>query len=307
MKRIFGILLIASLLSGCKNADLNSFTILSPSGAPACALYKLVDQDIVETATAATIPAHFLRADKDIIIFESLKGLQAIKNNNANYKFWFNVTGGNVFLIGLNKENGVLPTKEDNVVSFMKDSLPDLAFKKMYGDVVDTYLDDNSGCAAILKNGTYNGSKVDFLVIAEPVLTKILKTNPTYLNKYSEINLSKEYGNRFNVDPVIPQAAVFVNYERYLEKTNDFNALKNVIYENMDSSYSHPEEIVETMNKYDIATQTNKFGFTSSDIYDVQKDLRNGLGIIPKKYANFNILEFMNNVGVSIDFREYIL
>ncbi|MCX5775391.1 MAG: hypothetical protein NTV44_03390, partial [Firmicutes bacterium] len=95
IKNILGLPLVALLITACgtttssslsshssssENTDYD-FSIISPTGAPTAAFYQFASSDNFDTnSTATNVAAQFATTNYDVIVFDSLKGINQITN-----------------------------------------------------------------------------------------------------------------------------------------------------------------------------------------------------------------------------------
>ena len=134
--------------------------VVSPSGAPAVALYKFLgepEEKIEINSVASNVVAYLSpNSTKDIVIAPTNAGITAINKKNAPFKIAATITFGNFYLAATgNDANGQLDP-DDYVVAFQKDNVPDKIFKYVYADVNFTnlhYVDQASDAATCLITG----------------------------------------------------------------------------------------------------------------------------------------------------------
>jgi len=323
-KKLFGLLgitLVASL-SGCMNTYDDYRTILCPSGAPALSLIRSCKGNnyITFNKSVAQVGSQLLEDNYGAIVFDFYTGLKTIKNSqdkesrkHSSYKLWRIVTGGNLYILGLGEGKTTGPEAGDRVVSFGENSLPDLVFKKIYENTLSTFTIDYtsngvSDIAPIIISGQYNGSKVDYVLVAEPILTKAI--NATSIKHSNPISLSSLWGD------VIPQAGLFVHnkaYKAYAEyfnkwyKTYDANTKEAA---NPDKRNDIANFMNETWPKYE--DQVSKFGFDSSLVKSIQET--NGFALVSDgtwndgtKPSGVNLNSFFTRLGITEDFSDFIV
>ncbi len=305
MKRSFLILsaLLISTLTSCHastniyNEKLN-YKLLMPVGAPALPLYMeiLMEDNVETTSTPATITAEFSNENYDFLVFDSTQVVNILKQQeNPLYEFKLMLTGGNFHLLGFNKESDSLPNEGENIYSFQKAGTANKMFVNIYGDIIpeENYFDAVGNLQTELlkldSNFSIDGENIDWAVISEPQLTNLMtkwSQNGIDTSKILDINLQKAFkeanSDKYTYD-YVPQAALFVRKE-YEEENEE--VVKKVI-ERIDNAVNDvindPENVAETIDEKftDQNEQTSKFGFNSTLIKNVQKDGKNGFGIVP--------------------------
>ena len=105
-KKLIFLPLIGLMLSSCGDKPLNEIKVITPSGAPALAFYDQgLNPNLTIDSTPTNVAAQLQKNEYDVVIFDSINGLKSLKkNNNTNYALGRIITGGNFFLVGINKE-----------------------------------------------------------------------------------------------------------------------------------------------------------------------------------------------------------
>jgi len=302
MKKIFIPILLVLSLTSCSHGSQSQsaifskkdIKIVSPSGAPCLALYNYISSNQVTVNTVpANVMAQLLTNNYDVIVSEFYNGLKSVNKNNADYFLARIITGGNLYLVGINKNSGDSPKEGDYVVSFNQNSIPDLTYKAIYGQMGATveYVASNSEIIPVLKNGTHAGNKVDYVVIAEPALTTVMKS----LNNdvYTFVSLREQYGEKFNDDPYIPQAGLFINKTQYNRYKAIFDSFIDDLVNDIDIAISDPVKVKEKMDFYTLDEQKILFSFNSNIMMDIQQS--NGFGLVGSK-TKIDIDNFLKNI-----------
>ncbi len=313
MKHKFSLLLslITLVCSSCGNspARLSQLKLISPNGAPCLALYNFAKNGNLEINTNPALVGGQLQADNyDMVVFDFSKGLESLSRNHGHYKLAKILTGGNLYLVGINKdESKKEPKSGDLVVSFGEGLIPDLTFKQIYNDrgIDVRYVQGVSDIAPILKSGKFQTEEVDYVVIAEPLLSKLMKDLDQ--SHYTIISLRDKWGEVKQTSPIIPQAGLFVNMNSYQKNETVFNDYLKQINADIDVAINEPIKVKQIMEeKGDASDQEKIFGFTAEQVYEVQKDGRNGFALVGNSQT-IDINDFFLKIGQSVDYSEYIL
>jgi len=301
MKKI-NILLSIFLLSSCSSIKetTSSLRIVCPTGAPAIAFYNEAKNPNFETNS---VPSNIIAmmsddSNKDIIVIDTVSGIKAI-NNGVNYKIAASITFGNFYIASTgNDENNTMDV-DDKIVLFGKNQNPDYLFHYIYGTAYDSAIEwvgnvqDAAKCIKLGKN-LATGSTIDYVFIAEPVLTNV-KTESTTI--YA--NIQEEYAKKSGGLQMI-QASVFVNnksskeaVDKYLEKLeNDINAIKtdkNVVKNGMDL-ISEEEQASIYGIKSSIAMNTiDKLGLDYKKAIDNKEAIDNFIELFGENKTNEEI------------------
>ena len=105
-----------------------------PSGAPAIAFYKHLNDAKLDINAAETVVAYLSsNSSKDVVVAPTNAGIAAI-NKGVNFKLAATITFGNFFLMATgNDDDGVL-NEGDKVLAFQENGVPGKIFTYVYGD-----------------------------------------------------------------------------------------------------------------------------------------------------------------------------
>ena len=228
MKKLFipmTILLATGSLMGCNNSetpvDYSDLKIACPSGAPALALYDIYNAGNVEIVGNATNIASFLseNSEKDIVFAPTNLVVSDALKNGAPYKLAAVVTAGNFFLAATGSDDNDTLDKDDHIVLFQKNGLPDRLFKYVYGSDFTNleYVDAANFAAARLITGD-----ADYVLVPQPAFTPALtKAKQARPNAKIMCNVQTDYQAKTG-DSSITQASI------YVRNTDDQDKIKKV-------------------------------------------------------------------------------
>ncbi|MGM9873613.1 MAG: hypothetical protein ACI31G_01665 [Bacilli bacterium] len=311
-KTIFAVALTAMLLTGCKtevNEDYKK--IICPSGAPTVVFYDYATNSNFETGAPTVVSAQLQDDKYGAIVFDFLNGLKSVKKNSGDYSLRRIITGGNLYLVGINKDSE--PTADDLIVSFGENLLPDVVYKHIYADsqgILDAthYVSAVSDAGAVLKTGLFNGDSVDYVLVAQPVLFSVLSTAED-ASIYNVIYCLKDkWAEVTGLAPVIPQAGLFVNDTMYNKNKSYFNGFLDDIDSYIDTCIEDPTTMKAGIEQAGTADdQKNLFGFTANVAFNVQKDGANGFALVSAEdHDQLDIDAFLNELGITDDYSEFI-
>ncbi len=307
----------ALLLTSCGNADNNKSTsevdnyqptIMTPSGAPAICFYDQGNNNKFSAEEATNVKAELLKNDTDLVVFDFYNGLKLIKANNAKYKLARILTGGNLYLVGINKTT--LPSDDDYIVSFGEGLLPDIAYKEIYGDNVDAYVPSAKETAAVLSSGLYNGNNVDYVITAQPVLFAQMnnKDASTYGNLHV-VEAIKDSWKELTGQEILPQAGLFVRDDYYKDHQGSYENEIALLDERIETAIDDPQTVKDVMNEnQSLEQQAATFGFNANVAYGVQasKDTPNGFALV-KGDVEVDLSAFLSAVGDDTDYSDIML
>ncbi len=279
LKLIPTLLLIASC-QGNAPVDTSNLKIIAPVGAPAYAFYNYAQEERFETnALPKNIVAMMSKnSDKDIVVIDTTSGIQAI-NNGAPYKLAATVTFGNFYIAATGNDDDGIMNKGDTIVLFNKGGIPDILFHYLYGNDFDEKIEYvaavNNAAACLSGTNVATGNRVDYVFLAEPVLTVQLKTYP---NAKIYADIQDEFKKKSDGKEMI-QASLFIKNSVNTTIANQFLKELEASIEGAITDSTKIKEALEGMNDEEIK---NKMGAPLSIAVAVTKK-NNGLGLGFKK------------------------
>lgn len=265
MKKKYFILSTLFLLTACGgNPDTSSLNIVSPSGAPAVAFYNEAKNERFETnSNPSNIIAMMTEAsDKDIVVIDTVSGIQAIQNG-APYSLAANITFGNFYIAATGNDDNTIMDGDDKIVLFGQGKTSDFIFHYIYGDQFDANIEyvpavkDAAACLATGKNAV-TSSSIDYVFVAEPVLFATLNnTNAATYGKASVYaNIQELYQEKTGGLSLI-QASVFV---RNATEKKVLKAYLSDLEENIKKALENPVLVEEGMNQISLEQATALYG-----------------------------------------------
>ncbi len=313
MKKLPLLLTLVTLTAcgGTTPKDTSSISVLTPSGAPTLAFYNKLNQ--FTTASAAPeVKSQFLKAEYDALVFDFKTGLDDIKRiseeeGKTNYKLARILTAGNLVLVGINKT--VEPSAGDRIVSFGEGLLPDLAFKELYGNsgaTIDYVPGLVNNVAPVLKTGVYNSEPVDYVVIAEPVLTSTLSQveDPSI---YTQFSIRNKWEEVKGAGHLIPQGGLFFKVSSYETDEAKYKQFLEELDKDITSALDDPTLLKTACESVgDVEAQKAKFGVPAAMAFKVTK-ANNGCGLV-SEYNKLVLTNFFQDINQSVDtYKDYIL
>lgn len=297
MKKKILLPLITLLLTSCNNAgNISNLKILVPTGAPAVAFYDYLSNDnFTSVGTPANIVSDMTSNGSDIIVIDTIKGVQAI-NAGAPYKLAANITFGNFFIASTGNDDNNSMDITDDIVIFGKNQTPDKVFNYIYGSEYNLHYVDSvqDGSKCLISGKTLDlTTTVDYVFIAQPVLTNALSKN-TNASIYA--NIQDLYTEKSNLDMI--QAAIFVKNSA---NTDDINAFLDDINEDINSLLNDPDLLISKTEGLDEQLVSSKIGVNVTLANKVLKN-NNGIGL-GFKYVSENknsVNEFLKLFNLSI-------
>lgn len=318
IKKLLCLPFLALLLAGCggQSEDRSEIKFITPTGAPALAFY---DQGNNENYTTNSMPtnvaAELQKNDYDAIVFDAVNGLTSIKKNNANYKLAKIITAGNFYLACIDNEkstktpdengNYPLPGENDIVYSFGQGLNPDKVYSTLcekHWKIENTakYVSGVTDAQAILKTGKQGTDVVDYVFIAEPALTAVMnnKEAETYGKVHIVKNIRQEWKDFSGQDGLV-QAGLFVHKNAIENKPSKLKEFITRLNSSIKLAITNPDSVAQAMNSYgNLSEQVSRFGFNANIVKAVQKDGRNGFGLLdPSESVDVNA--FLTKLGLS--------
>lgn len=203
---------MVALLSGCAKSYQHNLSIITPTGAPALAFYNLAkDANFESNSDASAIVPMMKQGLKDIVVLPTNVGVNAIVNQQVDYKIAATITFGNLFVASTGHDDDNVMDKDDYIILFQQGSVPDLIFHSVYGDELNEgihYVGNvqfASQCLMSGKDVTSNNEDVDYVLIAEPTFSTVRSKKET-VKEY--VNLQTAYISKYG--SAIYQASIFV-------------------------------------------------------------------------------------------------
>lgn len=275
----------ASLLVGCGTVqDDVEYTILAPQGAPTLALYEeIIAGNVNTTSDTTSIPAQMqLSEGPDFVVFDSINALKLTNNaKKANYTYLKMLTIGNFYLVGLNKEEGSVPTVDDYIVSFGQGGVTDETFSYLYPELYNSentihYVTAVSDVAPIIRSGLHENNKVDWCFVAQPVLYTLMNalnnddnTENDIKPTYNVLDMVKEKSN--GTLNFIPQAGLFVRNDFLKENKETVDHVVSKISSSMNKIINNYQDVKTTIDALD-DTKKAKFGTLNTSMFDYYKE-----------------------------------
>lgn len=305
--------LLTMVLTACNNQTStvqNWEKTISPAGAPAIAFYDQATTGKFETnATPSNVLAQLQADNYGMVVFDFYNGLKSLKTNEGHYKLARIITGGNLYLVGINKTTE--PTADDYIVSFGKNLLPDVVYREIYGaDIAEAthYVAGVSDAQGVLVSGLHEGNAVDYVLIAQPALFAAKQNaQAATFDNLTVISSLRDKWEAKTGQTAVPQAGLFINMNYYEGHRNYYEDQLALIDERIETAIEDPTTIKTTMDaQLTVDEQKTFFGFTSAIAYNVQKDDANGFALVSGD-EEINIPEFFEAIGITEDYSNYIL
>ncbi len=317
IKKIIYLPILAISLSSCSGTSAK-ITCVCPKGAPALAFYNTSAEEIEFRGEPTTVLAELQKNEYDMVVFDSVNGLKSCVKNKANYALAKIITGGNFYLAGIGLTQNAdgtypLPGNDDVVVSFGQNLIPDLVYSKLCSDywhIENTahYVNSVTDALAVLKSGKYGGGDVDYVFIAEPSLTTAL--NDKTCDTYGKVNIVKNIRSEwkaFSGQDGLAQAGIFVNKTSLETKRAEIKKYINLIDESINLAINDPASVKKTMDaSRSLEEQVKYYGFNSNIVSLVQKDNRNGFGLVNKD-ETIDVNQFLTSLGQGSVPEEYFV
>lgn len=311
MKKLITLLLVLLTLCGCKNKEVQTIIdyeysnmgIIAPTGAPSLVFLNSVDDPTFETNSNPKNIVSMMTSssDKRVVVLDTLTGINAIKKG-APYKLAYNITFGNYFLAATGNDDNNVLDKEDHVVVF--GDTGSFLFDLLFGDDFENKeivasVSDVAKCLAMGKN-LETDNTVDYVLIAEPVLTSTLnnKDVPTNGKSYVYANIQELYKEKTGKE--IVQASIFVKDDGYIGDYDDF---AYYLESNINNLLTNEEYVTDMLNSHDDELIKNTFGLTTVMIPNILKT--NSINIGFKKAIdnkdNIDYFLSLQNMDVTSD------
>ena len=301
-KIVISNLLLTSLVGCCLTQNTN-FSVIVPTGAPSVAfISKLNDENFDTNSVPNNIVAEMIKGTYDIAVVDLIGGLTAIKMKNAPYKLASVITFGNFYIYSTGNDDNNIMEDNDNIVGFGQGNTPDILFKHLYSNInIDTYLAGVSDVAPIAASGVINNEKVDYCIIAEPVLYNVLNNQKasTYGKGKEHSSFQDEWKIKHGEKSSILGAAIYIKNDTYSEYSNQIDQYLNSIKDDINNYINDPSKPRDMLEKYGSKEeQAQKIGINSTVVKGVLEDDNSiNIGYLASNDENFdNIVKTYLNV-----------
>ncbi len=295
----------------------------SPTGAPAVIFYDQVENYHLTTySTPSNLLAHFQdqgEAEYGAIVFDFQQGLSSLVTNGGDYKLARILTGGNLYLVGIDHDdvvNDELPNDDSYIVGFGSEtSVPVRVFKYLYPELGEASLDLVSGAdqiPGIMSTKKNGGEYVDYVIAAEPSLTNALTNVVEDPSDYHVVATLKDlWADATGLAPVIPQAGLFINQTYYKEYPSYYEDFLANVEESIDVVINDPALVRDTMNNYP-EELADTIGVGGAIVYKVQTQASNGepngLAVVSAQESeSLDFTTFLTTLGIDDDFSHYLM
>ena len=302
MKKLMLLTLMPLLMAGCggntstATKDYKDLRYFVPTGAPSIAMAAFADlKDFETTSVPKNISDDMALNKVDVAVLPTNVGVAAIKKSGLPYKMLCTITFGNFYLAATGNDSDGVIGEDDYIASFEQGAVPDKVFHYVYGNTLDNalhYVGAASDAARCLALGTFDDGEtvhnVDYVLVAEPLLTNNLKQNP---NASVYANLTEEYKTKSGKS-YLPQASVFV--KNILDKETVVEPIYNLINSSVNHMINDPDSIATYMNKIDnpkeifsvptataieVTKKSNAMGFGCKRASEIKDDVNQFLSI----------------------------
>ena len=293
------------LITGCsleslfgKKNEVNQ-KIIVPTGAPAIAMSSFAMTENFETVTdPSTIVPMMASGQVDVAVLPTNVGATAITVKKVPFKILCTITFGNFYIASTGHDDDGIMDEDDYIVSFQKGAVPDKIFHYVHGDGFDNalhYVSSAAEAAKCLKSGknlSDDSKEVDYVLLAEPAMTNVLKSTPA-ASVYED--LQSKYIEKSG-GLILPQASVFV------KSSLDQKVVMEGIYEALDKSINEMIKDTSVMTSFMnmVSDPETVFGVKPEIAAEVtQNGNKMGLGIKLASSIKSDINNFLQIFGVN--------
>jgi len=211
------------------------FDIICPQGAPGLALSTYLapekDSERVQIGSPLNCVAALKKGDANMVIFDSIKGTGFIKAGIANYKLASILTAGNAYVLSTGNDDNDTIDATDSIVSFGAGSMFNQIFKDTYGIDELNVKSSTAEAYTVATTGKDAGEDVDYVLVAEPYVTKALAANSEVSVKANLKTAWAAYSKSEGLNGGLgyedfPQAGVFISNK--LEENADVAVKANI-------------------------------------------------------------------------------
>lgn len=270
-------LLSLASLAGCSSnenessiIDYSDLQIACPSGAPALSLYDIYDGSNVEINADANNVAAYLapNSEKDIVIAPTNLVVSKVVKGGAPFKLAAVITAGNFFIASTGNDDNDTFDKDDYIVLFQQNGLPDKLFQYVYGtDYTNlkyvTAASNAAKCLMTGKNEADNNASVDYVLVPQPALTPALakakENRAAVADKIKVIkNIQADYYVKTG-DSSITQASIFVKDTDNATKVEKINKFLDDVDGKISNLVANAD-LLDSLSSLEDTELTSKFG-----------------------------------------------
>lgn len=277
-------LVLGALLVSCNPAPTPKLTTIVPSGSPFLALGGVVSElDYEVTVGPDLLPVAFTKGEKDLIVAPITLGAKLFNAKKSNYQLGAMLGWSNLHILSRTPLSEISDLSGKDVLAFAEHSTPGIMLRlatKQLG-VNITYFKAVSDVG-----GPFINKQYDYVLISEPVLSKIVSTLDEEVFTFSLQNVSNL--------PKIAQFGIFKNPEVNEERYSDF---MTKLKDNINHLNEKPEEYAETLLAVD--EQFKNLGASVIKNAIPRLDLRFALAQDIKEDVN-DYLEYLVSVDPAI-------
>ena len=273
--------------------------IVVPTGAPAIAMAGFAMTENFETVTdPSTIVPMMASGQVDVAVLPTIVGATAITVKQVPFKILCTITFGNLYIASTGHDDDGVMDADDYIVSFQQGAVPDKVFHYVHGNEFDNALHYVSGaaeaakCLKTGKNLSDDSKEVDYVLLAEPAMSNVLKTTPD-AKVYED--LQSKYKEKSG-GLLLPQASVFV------KSSLDQETVMEGIYGALNLSVNDMIENTDTMKALMnlVSDPATVFGVQPEVAAEVtQNGNRMGLGCKLASTIKDDINNFLKIFGVN--------
>lgn len=289
--------LLLAAFSSCSGVQSAlTFNIIGPKGGDSLTFVTYADDTThASIADSKSVYKALFSTEYDMIIYDIDKGLELIQKYHLNYSLARVNTYGNAYLVGLNKNSdSVSISTLSNIVTYdyahssytdptyKELGMQNRVFKYINGFDQDTNLydkiyDDLEDEYQYLLTAT--SEQVDYAILPEPYVSRLLKANTSYSLMYSITSKYKEKTTSGNIGEEgyahYPQTGLFISAKlNDSEDKSTVNLIKNFFesYDNMEISLernngTRVSDYVDTAKRNNIYDSTDFFGDDADGLY----------------------------------------
>lgn len=288
MNKLCPFFLLGALLTGCSTPPKASLTLLVPSGAPFLSVAKVKDEVQSEvTIGPDLLPVAFTKGEKDLIIAPVTLGAKLYNAKKSNYTLDAVLGWGNLHIVSRSPISDISDLQNKNILAFAEHSTPGIMLRLATKDlnVSITYFKSVSDIGGPFLNGQY-----DYVLLSEPILSKILSNIKEETYTYSLQNVT--------VLPRIAQFGIFSNVDVDHQAKHDF-------YTKLENNIKYINELPETYAK-DVVSLDPQFSELGVDVikkaipnlnfeYKRASDVKDDLNV----FFNYLVNEDINIIGAN--------
>lgn len=213
-----------------ESEEKNEISLIAPSGSPLLAIssYLYENKNVKYEVSNGSDPlvSAFSTSSHDIIVAPINLGLN-FYNKTSKYVLFETIVWGNLYVVSRNPIENLKDLNNKTLTIFGTNQTPDILMKTFSNEYNLTY-DVNRVDSVENANSLFLAKQTDYIISAEPSLSKVKEKCDTNNEKLYIIDLQEEW-KKMTQKSSYPQAGVFVKKDKVNDLKDELNKIKSNI------------------------------------------------------------------------------